>query len=295
MAELLEGRAKVDVLRDARDLVMRHDMRPRYDERHADVRLERRHLPRHQPVIAHVVAVVRAEDDVRVAGDAVAGQRRLELRDQVVDRLDRLRPFAVRRVDLRSLRRRQERMVAQPGRLVRDVVLVEGRRARCLQPGEVGGVPRRRRVRPVRRERRDLEEERLALAGGVVDERGALAREHVGQIGARTRPVVDQLPVLVEVVVELGIAVAGDVPFVPAGWDVALLAVDETLRLVAVQVLAHHRGLVAARLELGREGGVLLALRVEDRKAAVVAAVGEDPGVVRVAAREGGRSRRAAE
>src|SRR5213078_898216 len=50
--------------------------------------------------------------------------------------------------------------------------------------------------------------------------RGAGAREHVGQIGARTRPVVDQLPVLVEVVVELGIAVAGDVPFVPAGWDV---------------------------------------------------------------------------
>jgi len=65
-----------------------------------------------------VVAVVRAEEEIRVAGDAVAGERCLQMCDQVVDRLDGLRTLSEGRVDLRDLGRGQGRVVAEPRRLV---------------------------------------------------------------------------------------------------------------------------------------------------------------------------------
>jgi len=55
------------------------------DQRHTDVGLERGLLAGIEPVLAHVVAVVGAEDDVRVVRQASRPQHRLQVGDQVVD------------------------------------------------------------------------------------------------------------------------------------------------------------------------------------------------------------------
>ena len=82
-------------------------------------------------------SVVGAEEDVGVAGDAVAFEPCLDLADQLVDRLHRLRAHAELGVDVADLRRREQRVAAEPGRLVATRSPVEGRRARRLQPREV--------------------------------------------------------------------------------------------------------------------------------------------------------------
>ena len=95
LAEADERRIEVDVLRDPGDGPTRGDVRPGDDERHADVRLERGQLARHQTVLAQVESVVGAEEDVGVVGHAVALEPCLELRDQIVDCLHRLRTRAI--------------------------------------------------------------------------------------------------------------------------------------------------------------------------------------------------------
>ena len=140
----------------------------------------------------------------------------------------------------------------------------------------------------MRRECRDLHHERLLLPHRSVDEVDALAIEDIGQIILRLVAVPHDVPILVERVVVFGVTVSGDVPLAPSG-------LYRVLRLVSVQILAHHRGPIARGLQRRREGGVLVALRVERLVAAVVTLVGEDPGVVRVLPGEHRRPRRAAQ
>src|SRR5205085_3896109 len=112
---------------------------------------------------------------------------------------DRLGALAEGGVDPGDLLRRERRTAAQPQRRV-HVGAVEGRRARGAQAGEVVGVARCRGVRGVGGEGGELERERAVRGGGLVDERRALGREHVGQVGGGRAPVVNKRAVLVEVV-----------------------------------------------------------------------------------------------
>ena len=91
-AELGERRAEVDVLDDVIvDDAGRH-ARADDDERHVDVRVERRLFAGHEHVLAHVVAVVGAEDDVRVLVEPARGEPGHEIANHPVDGLDRLDP-----------------------------------------------------------------------------------------------------------------------------------------------------------------------------------------------------------
>ena len=128
----------------------------------------------------------------------------------------------------------------------------------------------------------------LADVAGGVDERACLGGQHVDQVVLRLVAVMPHRAVLVKVVVELEVAVPGYVPLVPAGRD-------RIARHVAVQVLAHHRGAVAGRVQRHRPRFPLVAVGVEGGVPAVGAGVGEDPVVVRVLAGEDGRTRRAAQ
>ena len=70
-----ERLGEVDVLGHRVGPSVDRHARAGHDQRHVDVGVERRQLARHQPVLAGVQAVVGAEHDVGVAGEAVRGQR----------------------------------------------------------------------------------------------------------------------------------------------------------------------------------------------------------------------------
>src|SRR3982751_1512603 len=98
----------------------------------------------------------------------------------------------------------------------------------------------------MRSEGRDLERERLAGRGGTLNEGNALLGHYVGEIVGWGAPVVDDVPVLVQVVIEPGVAVVSHVPFAPPGRDRPCRRAGSRSRRVAVEVLAHHSGHVAA-------------------------------------------------
>ncbi len=174
---------------------------------------------------------------------------------------------------------------------------VEVRRPGRPQSGERAEVARRRRVRVVGSERGELEEEREPRVDRVIDEFRALGGEHVSEVVGRLVTVVVQGSVLVERVVELGVAETRHVPFVEAGRLVGQgkAGRDRALLQVAVEVLAHHRRDIARTLELDRERLALLAAQVEQAEPAVGAEVLHDLRVVREVAGEDRRPRGAAQ
>ena len=135
--------------------------RTAHDERHVHVLLVRGLLALRQSVVAEVEAIVRREDDVGVGELPVLLERRDQLAESAVDRLQRLDPLAIALVDLRFLRRREERLRLEPRRLVAHVRLVVVRRPRRDRTGEGVDVLRRRRRGTVRRVHPEVREERL--------------------------------------------------------------------------------------------------------------------------------------
>ena len=105
------------------------------DQRNADVGVERGLFAANEPVLAEVVAVVGAEDDVGVVGEVLGGQRRFRVGQQLVDRLHRLGTLAIDRVDIGDLLGTQRRALPEPGRRVRLLVLNEGSRG-SVSPGK---------------------------------------------------------------------------------------------------------------------------------------------------------------
>ncbi len=157
-------------------------------------------------------------------------------------------------------------------------------------------IARRRRIRRVGSERRELEEERLARRGRAVDERHAPASQDIGQVVPRPMPEIVERPVLVELIVKFRVPPSSDVPFVPARRNIGgrhrgLLGTLE----VAVEILAHHRRAVARALERHVECVELIPVRVERADPTVGAHVREHPGVVRKIAGEDRRARRTAQ
>ncbi len=163
---------------------------------------------------------------------------------------------------------------------------VEGRCVRRAHPRERARVTRRRNKWRVRREGGDLDEEGRALR--LLDEFDCRAREHIGHIIARFPAVVDDLAIFIQRVVELGIAEAADVPFVPPHRG----AVPR--RLIAVQIFSEHGSLVADALKCHRESVRLITVGVEAAVAAVRFEVTEHSSVMRKLAGEDRRARRAA-
>ena len=211
----------------------------------------------------------------------------LDAPDHVVDGEHRLRPPAVLAIDRLGVGGGERRDLCEPRRRIARLLVV-GRRAWRGQAGELIGITRCRHVRPVRREGRDLQHEGLGRRHRTVDERHRLGREHIGQIVAGLVAVVVDRPVLVEVIVEPGIPVAADGPFAPARRRL----VD---RLIAVEVLAEEAGPIAGLLQSHSIGLRLVAVPVERGNAAVIAAVGEHPVVVRILTGQERRSRWAAQ
>ena len=211
-----ERRSEVDVLRHLRHDTIVRNAGAGDDQRDADVGVERGLLAADQPVLAEVVAVVGAEHDVGLVGEVFGGERGFGVGEQLVDRLDGLGPLAVARVDLRELLGSQRVSRPEPRRRV-DVVGVERRVAWLFQSGEVVGVTRRGRERRVRRERRDLDRERVR--GGPLDECLRVAVQHVDAVVVGAAVEVER-SVVVEPVVELGVTRAvRDVPVRPTGLD----------------------------------------------------------------------------
>ena len=107
--------------------------------------------------------------------------------------------------------------------------------------------------------------------------------------------VLHDLAVLVQVVSELRVSLSTNVELAPVGRPVVTGATEAPTGVIAVQVLAHQRRSVAVGLERCGEGVLLLTELLELAEASVAAAVLEDLGVVRVAAREDRCARRAAQ
>ncbi len=165
---------------------------------------------------------------------------------------------------------------------------VVGGSLRVADAGGCADVAWRRGERRVRSERGHLQHERLAGRGGRADEGLGFLRQHVRQVVVGPVAVVDLTPVLVQRVVELRIAVPGHIPDIPPGCR-------RVGRQVAVQILAHHAGLVAVLLEREGKRSLLVEVRVVGVVAAERADVGKNPVVVRVLASEDRRAGRAAE
>ena len=100
---------------------------PGDDQRHVDVGVERRLLAGQQAVLAHVVTVVGAEDEVGVAGDALVPQGLLQVRDQVVDREIGPHPLPVGQVD--------GCVVPPASAAAGSAATTAGRSATCRRPG----------------------------------------------------------------------------------------------------------------------------------------------------------------
>ena len=107
------------------------DPRAPHRERHVDVGVVRRLLARRQAVLAEVEPVVGREHDVGVVQRVQRPERRDEVGDTTVDRLQRLEPPLVEAVDRRCLVRRELRQVADVHRHGAHVGLVVARSARA--------------------------------------------------------------------------------------------------------------------------------------------------------------------
>src|SRR5439155_6248791 len=106
-----------------------------------------------------------------------------------------------------------------------------------------------------------------ARRGGAPDERESPPRDHVGQVVARVLAVLADVPVLVQVVVELGIRLTGHVPLAPERRDVRPRLAELVGWVIAVQVLPENARLVPRCLERSCERLALLAPVVENGEA----------------------------
>ena len=165
---------------------------------------------------------------------------------------------------------------------------IEGCRARPVQPRKCIGVTRRRRVRRMGRERRDLDHERR-IRRLLLDEIHRGGGQDVGHVVVRPVRIVGDLAVPIEIVAKAPIAVAGDVPFAPSGRG------GIALRLIAVEIFAEHRGVIAGCRQGGRECDALVAAIDERLVPAVGADIAVDAGIVGIASGEDRRARRTAQ
>src|SRR5215210_2012557 len=114
------------------------------------------------------------------------------------------------------------------------------------------------------RRRGQVQEEGFGIGRRITDVLGRLVGENVGVEVFGLPPMRDHLAVLVGPVIVRPLFIQLDVPLVPAGRDVGWI-----LFAVPVEVLAEQSGSVAALLEEGSDGVLLVSLVAELLKAPV--------------------------
>src|SRR5918997_4978533 len=161
------------------------------EERHAGTLLVRAVLPGAYAVLASEPAVVGGEEDVGVL--QLPG--RLELLDQspyhLVHRQHGFQSLLVAGVEPGSLLLREGFGPLYPGRLVGDVLLVEGRGTGRLLAGKGALVTLCRGRGTVRRRRCDVREEGPILRCRPPDEVGRVSGEDVGDVVLFFAPIGD--------------------------------------------------------------------------------------------------------
>ena len=110
----LERGAQIDVRGELGNRLPGRDAGTGEDQRNTDVGLERGLLAGIEPVLAHVEAIVGAEDEVRVAGYALGLELGFQVTDHVVDGEVGLDPLAVVRGDGGLLPGGKRRAILQP-------------------------------------------------------------------------------------------------------------------------------------------------------------------------------------
>jgi hypothetical protein len=245
-------------------------------------------------MLAHHEPVVRGEEDVGVSAAPGVSHRAQHLLDQLFHRQHAEDPRLLQVVELLHVGLRQEAGVLDPGRLVRDVGLVEGRALGATGPRGLAQVARRVVGRAVGSLGRHHQEERaIGLGRRLADELHGLPREHVGVVVLGLAAVRDDPPVLVHLVVVVPGVLEGrelDLPIVPPRRDV----LGRRVARVVVQVLAEQAGPVAGGVELHGHR-VRLGPPAKRGEPAVRPGVVEHAVVVGVAAAEDGRPRRRAQ
>ncbi len=205
------------------------------------------------PVFPVRHSVVGREDDQRRPGPCGLAQRAEHPRDEVVDGLKGL-PLPPRQLphevgDDRTV-------VADVGRLVGGIRLVDRRAQMDRGVGEIVSVPCRGERRAVRRVRGHHQEERCPSRRGS-DEGNGVPSDHVRRVVARARP--ERHTMRTSGVVEHRVVVIGTVgsgerePTVPARRDVEIPP-------VAVHVLPDQGRPIAHRMERGGDRARLRAL-----------------------------------
>src|SRR6478672_1786404 len=219
--------------------------------------------------VVQLVSIFELLDDA--ADAAVESEERLLLPDADV-------------VDVELCARAQHVLVPEAPWLLADVALIEVRRVDWRDVLQLALVTLGRDRREVRRDRSEVEEERVAR---VVDEVDGFVRQDRGRVVRLLVPVVLDMAVVVDrvVVVRLHRDAVHDLPVIPTGWN---LVVNEPVR-IGVDVLADESGLVAGLVHPDRE--VVRLFPGLERGVAVPTEVVEDAGVVRVLARKDARPR----
>ena len=133
-----DGRRQVDVAGQLADVGAGLDARPAHQQRDADGLLELVVLGDVEPVLAHVVAVVRGEHDVGVVERALCLEAPHECSDVRVEDLDGPDPLPEGLVDVVDLLGGHPAADAAQAVLVADVLLVEARRSRVADVPELG-------------------------------------------------------------------------------------------------------------------------------------------------------------
>ena len=142
-AKLREGGAQVDVLHHVIVDHPRGHTRPDDDERHVDVGVEGRLLARHQRVLAHVIAVVGAEDRRRCSWSRpLAARLAHHVSDHPVDRLHRLDAQIEEAIDVVDLDGAERLVHLEPARRigVGDVERRIGRQPRVVGIRDLAGA-----------------------------------------------------------------------------------------------------------------------------------------------------------
>ena len=293
-----DRRREVDIGDSLAQMDAGRNARPANDQWHSSGRVVDVHLPERYPVLALEEAVVGREHDQGVVELAARVERRHDPLHGLVDGDERLDPAAVTLGDHADVGVAEQAPTADREWLVGDVRLVERGRHRQRRVRERVVVPRGgnghepllcvRGPSRVRRHERHPEEERRGSRRSPANDVDRLARENVRLVGSGVAPVAHEPAVLVQAVVEVvvGRRVDGRVPLRPARRDLARIPEP-----VAVQVLAEVDRGIARALQPHGQG----VRAVEPREAAVRRGVPENVVVVRVLAREEGRSGGAAE
>src|SRR5919112_3119696 len=215
-------------------------------------------------------SVVGGEEDVAVGEYTPVRQPAHDTGYEVVERLQRFGPLFGSVVYVRYLGIAEPRQLPYPGGFVCDIRLVEGRQAPGFEAVVGVLVARCWRSRTVRGPWRHVGEEGYPCCRGGADEGFCVIRYHVRFIVCRSRAVVDDSAIVVDLVIVVTGAVRVREPPIPARRFVRGAG-------VFIEVLAEEACPVTRRIQTRRHVVLLVAVVPVSRPAALRTLVAPDP------------------